>query len=626
MPRIQLPFLAATMMGLAACAADPSGWQRLNQSTWTSRGSVPDAVVGDYLRGRFAASQQDYAEAATAFGRVAARQDDPALVASAFRYALVNGDMAGAERFAAQIVESPLVDETHAPSPAGFAERDLPRLTLIAGAVARGEMVEAARLLEMPLSTPLGQSMGYLLNWWVLYDRDGAGEGISHLKSIPHEIFGGFAPLHLGLMFDLSGDFGAAEVAYAEGLGAPASDMAIIAYAGLLERHQTAEDALTLYRKMSEDRGFLRRVGRMGLARLGEAKEGEAPAFLKLAHRTPLRVAKTPKEAVSLVFINYAWSAYEQAAQRQEAAARAGFEGFKVNLDIPLALAQLSVAVDEGQAAGQYIIGAIYSSYGQHAAAAAANKKVAPSSWLYNYAAIDRADAYVKMDKPQEAIRLIENYLEQDALAPDVALTLADLLAEQGDHPSAREAATKAIDVANRLASDDTRGKNLWRYYFARGVMTAEEGDWQVAEADLKEALRLAPEEPLLLNYLGYSYVERGENLDQALSMIERALTKRPTSGAITDSLGWAHYQRGNYEEAVRYLERAVALEPGDDVITDHLGDAYWQTGRAIEARFEWRRVLEIDNVSDELRANVERKLEGVAPAAGAYAAVEEAP
>ena len=620
----RLTLLAVMAIGLAACATNKSSWQSMSPPVWTSRGVVPDAVVGDYLRGRFAASQQAYGEAADAFGRVAISQDDPALVASAFRYALVDGNVADAERFAELIVTAQSADTGHTPSPIGFAEKDLPRLTLLAAAVSRGEMATAATLLEAPLTTPLGQSMAYLFEGWVTYDQENPEAGLDHLQAIPKDLFGGFVPLHLGLMFDLSGDLGAAEVAYAEGLRAPGSDFSYIAYAGLLERHQTAEDALKVYRSLSEERGFLRRLGRMGLARLGEPKEGEAPAFVRLSRRAPTRVAKSAESAIAVGFINYAWSAYEQAIQRQEAAARAGFEGLTVNLDVPLALAQLAVAIDDTQGAGHYIIGAIYSVYGQNEAVVEANNRVAPTSWLYNYAAIGQANAFVEMDQPKEAIEKIENYLKQDALAPDVALTLADLLSEEGDYPAARVAATNAIDVANRLASEDTRGRNLWRYYFARGAITAEAGDWSQAEGDLIEALRLAPDEPLLLNYLGYSYVERGENLDEAFDMIERALAQRPTSGAITDSLGWAHYQRGNYEEAVQYLEQAVALEPGDDVITDHLGDAYWQVGRKIEARFEWRRVLEIETASDELKDKVQRKLDGEPPAAGSLSS--EAP
>ena len=131
----------------------------------------------------------------------------------------------------------------------------------------------------------------------------------------------------------------------------------------------------------------------------------------------------------------------------------------------------------------------------------------------------------------------------------------------------------------------------------------------QDGEDDLKKAVALAPEEATTLNYLGYSWAERGENLEEAFRLIEKAVELEPGSGAITDSLGWAHYQRGDYEIAVGHLETAASLEPSDPTITDHLGDVYWRLGRPIEAKYEWRRVLELD-APEKLRAEVQRKLE----------------
>nr|WP_246408862.1 tetratricopeptide repeat protein [Parvularcula dongshanensis] len=289
-------------------------------------------------------------------------------------------------------------------------------------------------------------------------------------------------------------------------------------------------------------------------------------------------------------------------------------------LNVPLSFAQLSLLLDDERNAAHYIVGAITAAYDQPALSAAALDQVEETSWLYNYAVIDRADALLDLGREDEAISLLTDYAKQDALAPDVYLRLADLYASDDRWDQSARAATEAIRIVETLSSDDTRAQNLWRYRFARGVGYVDAGDWPKGEEDLQAALTLAPDEPLVLNYLGYSYVERGERLEEALSMIERALELEPNSGAITDSLGWAHYQLGNYEQAVEYLERAVELEPGDDVITDHLGDAYWQLGRHKEASFEWRRVLEIEELTPELRNTVRGKLTGDAPAPGALA------
>jgi Flp pilus assembly protein TadD len=118
---------------------------------------------------------------------------------------------------------------------------------------------------------------------------------------------------------------------------------------------------------------------------------------------------------------------------------------------------------------------------------------------------------------------------------------------------------------------------------------------WPEAEADLKAALALKPEEPELLNYLGYSWIDRGERLPEAMAMVEKAVAANPKSGAMIDSLGWAHYRLADYKKAVEFLEQAVELDAGDPEINNHLGDAYWRVGRRDEAQFQWRRVLTLD-------------------------------
>jgi Flp pilus assembly protein TadD len=123
-------------------------------------------------------------------------------------------------------------------------------------------------------------------------------------------------------------------------------------------------------------------------------------------------------------------------------------------------------------------------------------------------------------------------------------------------------------------------------------------------------ALEMQPENATVLNYLGYSWIDRGINLEEGFDLIRKAVALEPESGQIVDSLGWAHYRLGQYEEAVDYLERAVALEPGDPVLNDHLGDAYWKAGRQKEAGFQWRRALKLEPPPKEREA-IELKLKG---------------
>lgn len=167
----------------------------------------------------------------------------------------------------------------------------------------------------------------------------------------------------------------------------------------------------------------------------------------------------------------------------------------------------------------------------------------------------------------------------------------------------------EAERLLNEIIREDAgAGREDWRLLYARGAAREELGRWPEAEADLVRALQLEPGDASLLNYLGFSYVDRGQNLNEAIGMIRRALEQEPDSGFIIDSLGWAQYRMGRYELATQYLERAVEIEPGDPVLNDHLGDAYWQTGRKLEARYQWKRSLRLDPAMRD-RERIEVKL-----------------
>ena len=148
-----------------------------------------------------------------------------------------------------------------------------------------------------------------------------------------------------------------------------------------------------------------------------------------------------------------------------------------------------------------------------------------------------------------------------------------------------------------------------WFIYYTRGIAYHTLDDWPAAEADFRAALALRPDQPQVLNYLGYSMVELGINMEEALGMIERAMAAEPQNGAIVDSLGWVLFQRSEFDAAVGHLENAVALLPVDPIINDHLGDAYWAVGRVIEAEFQWNRALSFDPLESDA-TRIRRKLE----------------
>jgi Flp pilus assembly protein TadD len=183
-----------------------------------------------------------------------------------------------------------------------------------------------------------------------------------------------------------------------------------------------------------------------------------------------------------------------------------------------------------------------------------------------------------------------------------------DALVNYADILRANERYAESAVLLDRVLEIDG-SRSDWRMLYLRAVARERSGNWTGAESDLVAALALAPEEPELLNFLGYSWIDRGERLAEATAMVQKAVAANPRSGAMIDSLGWAYFRLGDYRNAVENLEQAVLLEPADPDINDHLGDAYWQVGRRIEARFQWTRALQL-KPSDSLKAKVERKLE----------------
>ena len=191
---------------------------------------------------------------------------------------------------------------------------------------------------------------------------------------------------------------------------------------------------------------------------------------------------------------------------------------------------------------------------------------------------------------------------------PDLAfpwVELGDIFVTNKKYEQAIEAYSEAI---NRIPVPN---RSHWSLFYSRGAAYERNKQWDLAEQDLLQALVLSPDQPLTLNYLGYSWIERGKNIAKAKEMLERAVFLSPREGFIVDSLGWAYYLLKDYAHAVTVLESAVAFDPGSGVINDHLGDAYWRVGRKREARFQWSRALSVkDDFTEGDRQRIENKLE----------------
>ena len=190
------------------------------------------------------------------------------------------------------------------------------------------------------------------------------------------------------------------------------------------------------------------------------------------------------------------------------------------------------------------------------------------------------------LEKVDEAKVLLERLAASEPDDARPLVTLGDIMRHHKRYP-------EAVEYYNRVIAMTPKPEaKHWVYWYTRGTSYERMKKWPQAEADLQRALQLSPDQPLVLNYLGYSWIDQNRNLKQGMAMIEKAVAAKPDDGYIVDSLGWAHYRLGNYKEAARHLERAVELRPEDPVLNDHLGDAFWRVGRQREARFQWEQAL----------------------------------
>jgi tetratricopeptide (TPR) repeat protein len=241
--------------------------------------------------------------------------------------------------------------------------------------------------------------------------------------------------------------------------------------------------------------------------------------------------------------------------------------------------------------------------------------QIKPDSPLWLNVQIQKSFALNSLERVDDAKALLEELIAKDPKDVRPLDALGNILRSHERYGEAREYYTRALALIPKPTKDN------WTLFYSRGVSNERLKNWPEAEVDFKEALALSPDESLVLNYLGYSWVDQGRNLKQAMDYIRKAVKLKPDDGYYIDSLGWAYYRLGNIESAVEHLERAVELRPDDPVINDHLGDAYWRIGRKLEAKYQWQQSLTLKPDKD-LIATIDKKMkDGLADAPATKAA-----
>jgi tetratricopeptide (TPR) repeat protein len=228
--------------------------------------------------------------------------------------------------------------------------------------------------------------------------------------------------------------------------------------------------------------------------------------------------------------------------------------------------------------------------------------RIPETSPLWLSVQIQKAFALNSLERVEESKTLLDSLIAKNPKDVRPLDALGNIMRSHERYGEARDAYSRAIALIPKPTKDN------WALYYSRGVSNERLKDWPAAEADLKKALALSPEESVVLNYLGYSWVDQGMHLKTAMDYIRKAVKLKPEDGYYVDSLGWAYFRLGNLPAAVEQLERAVELRPDDPVINDHLGDAYWRIGRKLEAKYQWQQSLSLKPESDQV-VELEKKI-----------------
>lgn len=543
-------------LGLAACATSPA---------IMSQASMPDpsgSVAGTYLSARFAASEGDVKGAAGFYADTLKDNPDNAdILARTFAFSAEAGNIGQAIVLSDRILAR---DPTNLP--AQFVRR-----------MGRLAAKDYAGVLAMEGDDQAGGFTALtdaIVRAWALAGQKDSEGAILALDALAGQRgVDGIRLIHRAMILEYLGRDADAEEAYKNtidvtGTGPRASD----AYGRFLQRKGRVEDAKALYtRVLAENPNHP--VAAQALRELG-------------SRRVTQPLVSSPAEGVAEALFGISASLND----RRGAGTAILYLNIALYLRPDFDLARVLLAGRYEMTSRYEMANAIYSG-------------IESSSPYYGMTQVQSALNDGRMQRLDSGIQKLKALSVSQPGQPDVWTALGDLLRSAERYGEARAAYDKAVAV---LQPGDRRLAGL---YYARGVSFAESERWEDAERDFRAALRINPDRADVLNYLGYSLVERGIQYEEAVAMLEKARALRPLDGFIADSVGWAYYKLGRYQEAVRALEEAVQLTPGAPEVNDHLGDAYWRIGRLNDARFQWQHALAM-NPQETQRETLERKIQ----------------
>ncbi len=548
---------------LAACATAPGASLRGPQTGSLDAPDDDASVYGLYLAGEAALDDGHTGLASGYLSEASRRAPDAAgLRQRAFAAALLSG----------QIDQAASLAPTPADVDAGTYA--LGQLTRAVDEMSHGQNQAAYNRLSTA-SMGAHWAAAELLRPWAAAAAGNWAAAVKPMAAGQERAIEAFGQLNNAMLLERAGKFDLAEAAFAGQAGR--SGVFTLAYGAFLERRGRKLEAQALY-----DRAL--------------AKDPTDPAFVaahaRVAAGRPAPPAPSLRSGAAQALVD---PAALLLAQKQS--------------DAGLAYLRLALALDPDFSEAWVLMGDAMEAQHDGAGARAAYARVAPGSPEYTTAQGRLALDLQEDGQKEAALQTARTLAHSRADDPHTLLVLADLYRDDDRYSEAIQTLDQLMTQVGPSVSAD------WRLYFQRGALLERDGKWADAQIDLQHSLALKPDDPEVLNYLGFAWADRGERLDQALHLLQRANTLSPDSGAFVDSLGWAHYRLGQYHQAVDELEHAASLDPADPDINSHLGDAYWRSGRKLEAEYQWRRVLTLQPDAPTRTAIQAKLASGLPPA-----------
>jgi tetratricopeptide (TPR) repeat protein len=531
----------------------------------TARDTARITPAGNYLAGRQADLDRD-ADAAATYFRAALRTDqrNPELLEKTFYAVLADGEVDEAVKLAERLIQ---------------LDRNNRNAHLVLGvhSLKLKQYKDAKTHFGQAAHGPVNDLIGTLMSAWsslAANDAKGATDTIDKLTG--PEWYALFKDMHAGLILDLANNKkdAAKRLEHAYKLD-PSALRIMQSYAGFLSRNGSRDEAIKIYDE------FDKQLPRYPLA-------VEAMAQLRKDEPLPRMVDTAQAGAAEALY------GLGAALGRREDEMSLANRG--------LAYLQLALYLEPNHALSLISLGDLYEAMKKPELAIKIYERVPAASPLKRNAEIQLGIDLDTLERTDDAKKRLERLIAKQPDDMEAILALAGILRERMQYEACGDVYSKAV------AQTPSPNRSHWMTFYFRGICFERAKQWAKAEGDFKKALELYPDQPHVLNYLGYSWIDQGLHLDEGMAMIKRSVEQRPDDGYIVDSLGWAYYRLGNYEEAVKHLERAVELKPVDPTINDHLGDVYWRIDRMLEAKFQWSHARDLKPEPDELK-RIDEKL-----------------